>query len=66
MRYYYQKIEFLDDCLDNYNIRLLNEILNVINNNPHLLKDILSGLSQKDQLLLKEILGGNKGDSGIN
>lgn len=56
MGYYYQKKDFLEDFLDNNKISLVNEVLNVISNNPNLLQDIVNGLSEKNQLLLKEIM----------
>lgn len=56
MGYYYQKKDFLEDLLDNNKISLVNEVLNVISNNPNLLQDIVNGLSEKNQLLLKEIM----------
>lgn len=39
MGYYYQKKDFLEDLLDNNKISLVNEVLNVISNNPNLLQD---------------------------
>lgn len=56
MGYYYQKKDFLEDLLDNNKISLVNEVLNVISNNPNLLQDIVNVLSEKNQLLLKEIM----------
>ncbi len=56
MRYCYQQKDFLEDFLDNNKINLVNEVLNIISKDSNLLQAILNELSEKKQILLKEIL----------